>query len=67
MAKESIEKQRKPFESIVALDRLALPRIYAVGITQAYKEALCHQSEPLPPLPRAAVQDSLFRRESRRR
>lgn len=50
MAKESIERQRKPYEPIVALDKAALPHIYTLGVAEAYRRAL-HELAYLFPAP----------------
>lgn len=51
MAKESIEKQRKPYEPIVALDKAALPHIYTMGVAEAYGRALRELAYLFPPPP----------------
>lgn len=48
MAKESIERQRKPYEPIVALDKAALPHIYTLGVAEAYRRALLQHEASFP-------------------
>lgn len=48
MPKESIEKQRKPYDPIVALDKAALPHIYTLGVAEAYGRALLQHEAAFP-------------------
>ncbi len=48
MPKPSIAVQMKPYEAIRALDRTALPRIYTVGVAEAYSQALLQHEAIFP-------------------
>lgn len=62
---DSIEKQRKPYEAVVALDKTALPRIYTVGVEEAYRQTMRqHAALFPPPTVRKEFQAGLFEEAS---
>ncbi len=61
MARESIAVQMKPYEAIRALDHTALPRIYTVGVAEAYRQALLQHEALFPRVEvRKEFQTALF-------
>ncbi len=64
---DSIAKQMKPYEAVRTLDRTALPRIYTVGIAEAYRAALLQHEALFPKVEvRKEFQAALFKVTVRR-